>query len=535
MEDTDKNQTDTTIGNEVKKLSDVINERKDGLFLPKMMEVKGGSFYMGCHARFANNGEKVLHYVTLDKFYIGKQVVTQTLWESVMGYNPSCFVGPFLPVDSVAWYECIVFCNKMSDKYGLKHCYEINEDHVTIINGGKGGFRLPTEAEWEFAARGDCHFLAPFYAGGAFLDIKDIGWYKDNSEGKTHPVGLKTKNGNRLNDINGNVWEWCWDRYDRYQPTAQVNPTGQFFGPTRVCRGGSWNADAENCHVTDRNNLPPDTRSNEVGFRLVVADENDVEVSKTAISVNEVGDHKDDNTVVPDGWGLVRVEGGMLIKSYSNCAMQYSQQFNPNLNFSPVIILNTFYIGKYTVTQKQWMDIMGTNPSKFQGDNRPVESLNDSDVDAFCSKLNELYGFRINPDINYANMPRGGFRLPTDEEWEYAALGGNLTRGYLFSGSDDINKVGWHHCNETHDVGQKLPNELGLYDMSGNVREICKISLQSSRYYNNNLSSVYYKEQMRLFKGGGCFDLAKDCVPTIDGDGTNGENRFYGIRLVFAP
>ena len=125
--------------------------------------------------------------------------------------------------------------------------------------------------------------------------------------------------------------------------------------------------------------------------------------------------------------------------------------------------IRDFFIGKYPVTQEQWVEIMGNNPSYFKGDDHPVERVSWDDVQEFLKKLNNKY-----PGHNY--------RLPTETEWEYAAKGGIAFKEYAFSGSDDVNEVGWYYDNSdkrTHPVGEKAPNELGIYDMSGNVWELC--------------------------------------------------------------
>ena len=148
----------------------------------------------------------------------------------------------------------------------------------------------------------------------------------------------------------------------------------------------------------------------------------------------------------------------------------------------------SFYIGQYEVTQAQWIAIMGTNPSNFQGDNLPVEQVSWDDVQEFIAKLNAATG--------------RNYRLPTEAEWEYAASGGTAGHGYTYSGSNDINTVAWYYDNSglrTHNVGTKAPNELGIYDMSGNVWEWC------SDWYDNT-------QQYRVLRGGGWSSTAEICA-----------------------
>lgn len=156
---------------------------------------------------------------------------------------------------------------------------------------------------------------------------------------------------------------------------------------------------------------------------------------------------------------MVPVEGGTFTMGAPEQAAQASDNAKP----AHQVTLSSYRIGETEVTQALWMAVMGRNPSYFNGDNRPVEEVSWDDCQEFIAKLNALTGKR--------------FRLPTEAEWEFAARGGNKSHGYMYSGSDDADEVGWHEGNAdgaTHAVGQKLPNELGLYDMCGNVQEWCQ-------------------------------------------------------------
>lgn len=155
------------------------------------------------------------------------------------------------------------------------------------------------------------------------------------------------------------------------------------------------------------------------------------------------------------------------------------------------VTLDTFSIGKYEVTQEEWSAVMGKNPSHFEGGKRPVENVSWNDCQEFIHKLNELTGKR--------------FRLPTESEWEYAAKGGNRRNGYKYSGSNNLGRVAWYEKNSnntTHDVGQKSPNELGLYDMSGNVYEWCQ------DFYGRH----GYPNSLRVSRGGDYYNKAANCL-----------------------
>jgi sulfatase modifying factor 1 len=145
-----------------------------------------------------------------------------------------------------------------------------------------------------------------------------------------------------------------------------------------------------------------------------------------------------------------------------------------------VTISRSFYMSQYEVTQKQWREVMGTNPSLFKGDNLPVEQVSWDEAVEYCNRLSRKEGltpcYSGSGDNTACDFSANGYRLPTEAEWEYAARGGNKSRSYIFSGSNSAGEVGWYYDNsgdKTHPVGQKMPNELGLYDMSGNVWELC--------------------------------------------------------------
>ena len=214
-----------------------------------MVAVPSGCFKMGNNTLFSgDDDEKPPHQVCLDRFSIGKYEVTQALWSAVMGSNPSHFKGDENPVEMVSWEDVQNFLHKLN---------RATDKH----------YRLPTEAEWEYAARSGGKNEK--YSGGNSLDL--AGWYKNNSGYTTHPVGQKTANGLGLYDMSGNVWEWCQDRYGNkyYQDSPVNNPTGPSSGKYHTFRGGSWTNTSKYLRATVRGGDISSHRDFLIGFRLV--------------------------------------------------------------------------------------------------------------------------------------------------------------------------------------------------------------------------------------------------------------------------
>lgn len=229
--------------------------------LNDLVAVESGTFMMGSPNTEADRRDnEYQHRVTLSSFYMGKYQVTQAQWQAIMGSNPSYFKGDNLPVENVSWDDIQVFLEKLNTLYSLSPPL-----------GGQGGgfFRLPTEAEWEYAARGGNKSQGYTYAGSN--NLNEVAWYDDNSNNKTHPVGQKKPNELGIYDMTGNVWEWCRDWYadDYYSKSPSSNPENTTTATYRVLRGGSWINYAVYCRVAYRSNYTPSIRINDFGFRLV--------------------------------------------------------------------------------------------------------------------------------------------------------------------------------------------------------------------------------------------------------------------------
>ena len=234
----------------------------------KMVKVAGGSFLMGCTSEQYNcdEDENNVRRVTLDEYYIATTEVTQALWEAVMGtniyqqrnkhYNDVSWAriygeGDDYPIYYVSWEEALEFCRRLSDETGMT-------------------FTLPTEAQWEYAARGGKNNSNTVFSGNNMIDI--VCWYSANSNNETHPVGQKRPNALGLYDMSGNVWEWCYDWffYEGYPMDQTYNPIGHPEGAARIRRGGSRQDKVHSCRVANRGCQFPDMADSYTGFRVVM-------------------------------------------------------------------------------------------------------------------------------------------------------------------------------------------------------------------------------------------------------------------------
>ncbi|MDR1342712.1 MAG: SUMF1/EgtB/PvdO family nonheme iron enzyme [Prevotellaceae bacterium] len=218
---------------------------------PEVVYVQGGIFTMGCTYEQGNgcdDDEKPAHSVTVSSFHIGKYEVTQAQWKAIMGVSPNGFQDDNLPVERVSWEDTQEFISRLNAATG-KH------------------YRLPTEAEWEYAARGGKFSRNYKYSGSNSVD--EVAWYTSNTGIRTSPVGTKKSNELGIFDMSGNVLEWCSDWYGSYSASSQQNPVGASSGSYRILRGGNWLSIASNCRVAAREHSTPSDRY-DVGFRVVL-------------------------------------------------------------------------------------------------------------------------------------------------------------------------------------------------------------------------------------------------------------------------
>jgi formylglycine-generating enzyme required for sulfatase activity len=239
-----------------------------------MVYIKGGTFTMGSPGAEAESDfDEAPHQVTVSSFFLGKYEVTQDEYQKIMNSTPGNFKGKELPVESISWYDAILFCKKKKKKQGLTLVYDIKGTAVKWDRGADG-YRLPTEAEWEYACRAGTS--TPFNTGSN-ITTEQANYdgtypYNNNAQGlfieKTTPVGSYPANAWGLYDMHGNVFEWCWDWHGNYTRDAQTDPTGPASGALHIIRGGSWVNGGQTLRSANRGVYIPGDGYERIGFRL---------------------------------------------------------------------------------------------------------------------------------------------------------------------------------------------------------------------------------------------------------------------------
>jgi formylglycine-generating enzyme required for sulfatase activity len=569
----------------------------------KLVLIPAGDFFMGSPEGDieARGEEKPAHRVRISKpFYLGVYEVTQAQYEAVMRYNPSHFSsnggGKDLvagqstdryPVENVPWLDAVTFCNKLSEREGRKSSYEIDGENVRVPDRNGSGYRLPTEAEWEYACRANASTPTRYSFGDDAAELGEYGWFYGHSDARTHLVGQKKPNGFGLYDMHGNVWEWCWDWYSAgyYKQSPADDPTGSEPASLRVRRGGSWGHEPRWCRSAFRSQVGPGVRDRKQGFRLALYPSDKIKdqsgnmspglplsnESKTAqplgveklvtprtegpkptpsgieskptlrprgdwtspttkrdcsiatgadskIARQEQGESTWDplnaselapnsaNGLMPSliAWAksqppgnvaivstkmeFVRIKAGEFIMGSPEPDAPPEQKPQHKVRISP------FYLGIYEVTQAQYQAAMGNIPSYFSStgggkdkvagrstDQYPVEGVSWLDAVRFCNALSKKDGLTPFYEVNGRNVAiparkGSGYRLPTEAEWEYACRAGTTTKYSFGNNPFLLGDYGWFDQNSmrmSHPVGEKHPNEFGLYDMHGNVFERC--------------------------------------------------------------
>ncbi len=507
---------------------------------PKSLEIAGatynfrycppGTFQMGSpESEEGRGGDDTQHRVTLTRgFWMLETEVTQALWESVMNANPvsgSDWQGPKKPVVNVSWEECQKFIDTLNS--------------LGIAPAGLK-FRLPTEAEWEYACRAG---TSGPYAGSS---LDSLGWHADNSDGHIHDVGEKEPNDWGLRDMHGNVCEWCsdWFDFDTYDAASQTDPKGPPKGSARVLRGGGWYLNALRCRSAHRGNDDPTDGQYGYGFRIALGRALPGAASGSALDAERPQNPAPAPVPAPPkaagDWTGKHAAG--TPKSLEIAGATYNFRYCPPGTFqmgSPesepdhrrwetlhqVTLTQGFWTVETEVTQALWESVMGENPVIVgKGRKKPVGEVNWEDCQKFVEKLNAS---------GYA--PRGlTFRLPTEAEWEYACRAG--TSG-PYAGSS-LDSLGWYADNtdgEVLDVGEKDANAWGLYDMHGGVREWCLDWFAFDTYDEISQTDPTgpREGEERILRGGDRHSQAKYCRSAFRGN----ENPLRrdsdnGLRLV---
>ncbi len=427
-----------------------------------MLGIAPGTFTMGCPADEPGRDRDDFpqHEVTLTHpFWIAHTPVTQKQWSAIMGtsvadqrakgesYGDVTGTGDDHPVYFVNWKDALRFCDRLTERENRR---------------AEGlAYALPTEAQWEYACRAGTN--GSHNVPGA--EAIELGWFRDNSEHSTHPVGTKTPNAWGLHDCHGNVWEWCADWFKQSPITElALDPQGLQNSGYRVLRGGSWSNNAQTCRSARRYWYAPGLRYENFGFRPVLCPVKQRE-AQGALPPEPEAAAKPEPEVQEEAARSVRPHfvpikaGTFLMGSPKNEKGRLDRE-----DLHQVTLTRDFEIADTPVTQAQYEAEMGNNPRRFKESHpdAPVEQVSWEDAVAFCEKLST-------EDSDWV------YRLPTEAEWEYACRAGT-TGPYNVEGAS-LDELGWFAGNadlKTHPVRTKRPNNLGLYDCHGNVHEWCQ-------------------------------------------------------------
>ena len=475
---------------------------------PEMIAVEGASFIMGDDLGYDN--EQPAHMVTLKNFSIAKTETTVLQWKTycnatghVLHAAPSGSWKDNHPITNVSWEQADAYCKWLSKKTG-------------------SNYQLPTEQQWEYAARGGNKTHLYEYSGGEKVD--NLGWYFNNSNGGTNEVASKKKNELGINDMSGNVYEWCNDLFAEYPNGIKKRPGALQSEKDRVLRGGGWESKTNACRVTSRDRLYPNRTASFIGFRIAITEAIDNNVMDTKIGAGDyfgkLDKEYEEIFLVPD---MVLVKGGSFNMG----------SLNGEASEKPVhkVTLNSFKIAKYEVTVLQYKlfcksvgnEMPDRAPEGGWKDGLPIGDIDYEHALAYCTWLSNKYNKK--------------YRLPTEAEWEYAARGGDNSAAYTYSGSNNLNEVSWNQENSgkiTHQTGLKKANELGLYDMSGNVEEWCSDWYEEyNRKDQTNPKGQSKSKLYRVMRGGTSYFMSKSC--TVSAREYRSPNSNYptsGFRIV---
>jgi formylglycine-generating enzyme required for sulfatase activity len=496
----------------------------------KLALIPAGEFLMGLPEsdQDAPRNQTPQHPVRITRpFYLGVHEVTQTQYRAVTGATPSRLGGSDdLPVETVNWFDAIAFCNELSRAEGLPPFYAIDGQRVEVPDWDGAGYRLPTEAEWEYACRAGS--ATRFCFGDDAAALGEFAWYGSNSRKHSHPVGRKGANAWGLYDMHGNVAEWCWDGYDPdyYQKSPGAVPCDPSDAADRLLRGGSWGRNARDCWSTSRGTARPNLRDLAGGFRVARSSSVPPEATSKPGPEPDLAASPNPKTITNAiGMKLALIPAGEFLMGLPESDEDAPRNQTPQ---HPVRITRPFYLGVHEVTRAQYRAATGATPSHFKrSDDLPVETVNWFDALAFCNALSRAEGlspFYVIDGGRVAVPDRDGtgYRLPTEAEWEYACRAGSTTR---FSFGDDaaaLGEYGWYRGNSgkhSQPVGQKRPNAWGLYDMHGNIAEWCWDGYDA-HYYQKSPGAVPCDPSQaadRLIRGGSWGRDARDCRSTYRG------------------